>query len=89
MDKYKYENIPSDFNVREYIELNEDLKDLSEFQAKIHYENYGYKENRKYKYENIPEDFKPEEYKELNEDLTHLTNLGAKIHYENEGYKKK
>jgi hypothetical protein len=55
--KYKYENIPENFNAIEYIELNEDLKNMTELQAKNHYEHYGYKENRKYKYENIPDDF--------------------------------
>ena len=48
-----FENIPDNFNAKIYIELNEDLKDFTELQAKIHYENDGYKENRKYKYENI------------------------------------
>jgi hypothetical protein len=80
-------NIPIDFNSSIYIELNEDLKDLSDIEAKIHYENEGYKENRKYKYENIPSDFNSSIYIELNEDLKDLSDIKAKIHYENEGYK--
>jgi len=60
---------------------------MTNIEAKIHYENDGYKENRKYKYENIPEDFVAETYKELNEDLKNMTNIEAKIDYENDGYK--
>ena len=84
---YKYENIPIDFNVREYIELNGDLNHMNEQEAKIHYENYGHKENRKYKYENIPVNFNEKIYIELNTDLKDLTELQAKLHYENDGYK--
>ena len=50
---YKYENIPDDFNPKDYIELNEDLHNLTKLQSKKHYENIGYTENRRYKYENI------------------------------------
>lgn len=46
--KYKYENIPLDFNPKHYIELNQDLQHMTEFQAKTHYEYQGYKENRRY-----------------------------------------
>ena len=86
MFRNKYSNIPGDFSAKEYIELNEDLKHMNELQAKIHYENHGYKENRKYKYSNIPGDFSAKEYIELNEDLKHMNELQAKIHYENHGY---
>ena len=78
--------IPTEFNAKIYIELNEDLKNMTELEAKVHYENDGYKENRKYKYENIPNDFNSTIYIELNEDLKDLSELQAKIHYENEGY---
>ena len=37
-----------ELNSKIYVEINEDLKDFTELQAKLHYENYGYKENRKY-----------------------------------------
>ena len=43
--KYKYENIPDDFNWRAYIELNDDLKNMNEIQAKVHFEITGYIEN--------------------------------------------
>jgi hypothetical protein len=58
-------------------------------EGKFHYENHGYKENRKYKYDNIPEDFNAKEYIELNEDLRYLNmnELEGKVHYENHGYK--
>jgi len=84
--EYKYENIQEDFVFKRYIELNEDLKNMSENEAKLHYECYGYTEGRKYKYENIPEDFVPKDYIELNEDLKDMTEIEAKIHFECNGY---
>jgi hypothetical protein len=80
-------NIPEDFNWKDYVEINEVLKNMNELQAKNHYEYYGYKENRKYKYENIPEDFNWNIYIEINEDLKHMNELQAKNHYEYTGYK--
>lgn len=53
---YKYYNkfidfdFPKDFNVQEYKELNKDLKNMTDTQAKVHFCNHGYKENRKYKF---------------------------------------
>ena len=76
-----------DFDWKTYLELNKDLNNMNELEAKNHYEDYGYKENRKYKYKNIPDDFNPKEYIELNEDLQDMTDLEAKIHYENYGHK--
>jgi hypothetical protein len=55
--KKHYENIPDDFNAKEYVELNEDLKNITELEAKNHYEFHGYKENRKYKYQQIDLNF--------------------------------
>jgi len=85
--KYKYENIPEDFNVSIYKELNGDLQHMTDIEATTHYEYDGYKTNRKYKYENIPEDFNVSIYKELNGDLQHMTDIEAKIHYGYDGYK--
>ena len=82
----KFENIPDNFIAKEYIELNQDLKDLSELKATIHYENHGFIENRKYKYQNIPVNFNAKEYIELNQDLRHMSELEAKLHYENHGF---
>jgi hypothetical protein len=79
--KYKCEHIPDDFNVTVYKELNWDLKDMSDFNAKTHYEVTGYLENRKYKYEHLPDDFNVTVYKELNGDLTDMSDMNAKSHY--------
>jgi len=80
-------NIPADFNSIDYKELNGDLQAMTDLQAKMHYNYFGYKENRKYKYENIPEDFNPTEYKELNQDLKHMTTVEVKTPHSNIGYK--
>jgi hypothetical protein len=80
-------NIPEDFVSKDYIELNEDLKHMTEIEVKTHYKYYGYTENRKYKYENIPEDFVSKDYIELNEDLKHMTEIESKKHYNFYGYK--
>jgi len=77
-------NIPNIFNARSYILLNDDLADLSEDQAKYHYEYYGYYENRKYSI--IPNDFNYIHYLELNSDIKADDQLGAILHYENHGY---
>jgi hypothetical protein len=45
---FVYNNIPSDFDPKIYIELNEDLVHMTEEEAKLHYEYEGYKENRVY-----------------------------------------
>jgi hypothetical protein len=87
LDKKRYKNIPDDFNATDYIDLNEDLKHMTNIEAKNHYANYGYKENRKYKYENIPDDFNVTDYINIYEDLKHMTNIEAKNHYEFDGYK--
>jgi hypothetical protein len=47
--KYKYDNLPDDFNWKSYIELNKDLNFTTEIEAKRHYEYDGFRENRKYK----------------------------------------
>ena len=75
-----------DFNVTAYKELNWDLTDMSDLNAKSHYETNGYLENRKYKYEHLPDDFNVTSYKELNEDLKDMSDLNAKSHYEINGY---
>jgi hypothetical protein len=80
-------NTPNDFNPKDYKELNKDLQNMTDLEAKSHYDYDGYKENRKYKYENIPNDFNPKDYKELNKDLQNMTDLEAKSHYEYDGYK--
>ena len=87
-------NIPSDFDWQNYVNLNEDLKDMNELQAKNHYLMYGYKENRNYK-RKLPSDFNWKTYVNLNEDLKDMNELQAKNHYlmygenENRNYKRK
>ena len=49
----KYENIPNDFDWKVYIELNEDLYNMTELEAKTHYEIYGFYEKRLYKLDYI------------------------------------
>ena len=46
---YTFKNIPDNLDPKVYIELNDDLQHLTETEAKVHYEYYGYKENRQYK----------------------------------------
>ena len=85
MDTWK--NIPTIFNARSYISLNDDLADLSEEQARCHYEYYGYYENRKYSI--LPDDFNYIDYLELNPDIKANDQIGATLHYENHGYYEK
>ena len=41
-------NIPDDFEAKIYITLHHGLSHLNELEAKSHYENYGFNENRIY-----------------------------------------
>ena len=41
----KIENIPDDFTANVCIELNKELKGMTEIEVKLQYENDGYKEN--------------------------------------------
>jgi hypothetical protein len=45
----KIDNLPDDFDLDVYKAVNEDLTKLTDDQAKLHYFQYGYKEERKYK----------------------------------------
>lgn len=76
-------NIPLDFDVSAYIELNDDLRYLSPTEAIKHYKNNGIYENRKYKYDYdiIPLDFDASTYIELNNDLKYLSSTEAIKHY--------
>jgi hypothetical protein len=84
--EYKYVNIPFDFDSNIYIELNDDLSNMTKIEAKKHYEFTGFQENRKYKYVNIPFDFDSNIYIELNDDLSNMTKIEAKKHYEFTGF---
>jgi hypothetical protein len=76
-----------DFDWKTYLELNEDLKHLTEVEAKKHYLEYGINENRIVSFINIPTDFNWKTYIELNYDLSHMTELELKIHYLQHGIK--
>ena len=77
-------NIPSDFDSKVYISLHSDLSNLSEEEGMIHYENYGFYENRRYT--PIPKDFDYTVYIELYPDLYNADEETAKFHYEKFGY---
>jgi hypothetical protein len=69
-DRVRYKDfIPNDFNYISYINLNPDLNINSEKDAKNHYINYGYKENRKYSYNDYK---KILEEKEINNELNKI-----------------
>jgi hypothetical protein len=61
-------NLPADFNWKNYLILNVDLKFTTEEECKKHYVNHGVVENRVYIF-NIPEDFNWKTYLDLNPDL--------------------
>jgi hypothetical protein len=86
-------NLPSDFNWKTYIKLNNDLSIFAnKIDAISHYLDYGIFEKRRYKI-SIPDDFDWIQYIILNKDLKeiksekdaiyHYTNFG---YYENRGY---
>ncbi len=79
-------DVPDDFDWKNYVDLYEDLREMNELEAKNHYLMYGYKENRKYKMK-LPEDFDWKTYVDLNFDLSGMTDLEAKTHYLMYGYK--
>lgn len=45
--KYKFTNLPDDFNVENYKKLNPDLQHLTDDEAVCHYEKHGFYEKRK------------------------------------------
>jgi hypothetical protein len=93
--KHYFDKLPEDFDVSIYKELNRDLTNITDIEAKLHYTQYGMNENRNYKVDitKLPEDFDVSIYKELNRDLTNITDIEAKLHYiqygmnENRNYK--
>jgi gluconate kinase len=73
-------HIPIDFDYNTYIKLNNDLGNLNEKAAKIHYITKGIIEKRLYKLD-LPKDFDYNKYIELNNDLKDLNEIQSKIHY--------
>ena len=81
----KFRNIPPDFNEKMYLKLNPDVEVEFKNNAHLHYENYGFYENRKYNID-IPADFNDNIYLQLNEDIKILYSENPKEHYINYGY---
>ena len=75
------ENLPDDFDVSMYKELNPNMSTLTDIEAKAHYIQHGRFEGRLYKIENLPDDFNVNMYKELNYELQSLTDNQANAHY--------
>ena len=82
-------NLPSDFNVCNYKNMNPDLSYMSDEEAIIHYQNNGIYENRSYKNiiykNNLPSDFNVSIYKKINKDLSYMSDEEASNHYINNG----
>jgi hypothetical protein len=72
--------VPHDFNWKEYVEHNSDLKHMNKIQAYNHYMFFGYRENRVYKI-NLPIDFNPKKYREINADLSNMNDKQCISHY--------
>jgi hypothetical protein len=87
LDKF----LPQDFDVNMYKELNTDLLQLNDDQAKLHYINHGINEKRLYKYDidKLPWDFSCDMYRECNSDLKTLNDIECKLHYINHGINEK
>lgn len=80
----EWNNIPVDFNEKNYILLNTDLHHLNEAEAKFHYQHHGYAEHRRYHI--VPPDFNYTDYLTLNPDITPTSEIETKLHYEKFGY---
>ena len=94
-----------DFDPKVYKNLHNDIKDMTDEEAKKHYFNHGIRENRKYKLnENAnsnvnsnvntnlnvnANDFDPCVYKNMYDDLKNMTDEEAKKHYINHGSREK
>src|SRR5947208_7149905 len=76
----KLHDLPDDFDVVSYKELNPDLKSMSSNECKMHYIEHGINEKRVYKlYSSL--DFDADSYRDLNCDLRPLSDDECKIHY--------
>ena len=82
-------NLPIDFDVNMYKQLNSDIKYMTDEEAIIHYKKHGCNENRKYKDVVIDEDFDVNMYKQLNLDIKYMTDEEAIIHYKKNGVNEK
>ena len=84
------DKLPQDFNWKNYLVLNVDLKFTTEEECIKHFLHHGIFENRKYLL-NIPEDFNWKTYLDLNADLLQTCNnkYSAINHYIKYGKKEK
>lgn len=80
-------NLPSDFDPKQYKSYYKDLSNLSDNELCNHYVTHGIKEKRIYK--KVQNDFDPKVYIELNNDLKHLSLSDATLHYLNYGKSEK
>ena len=62
-------NLPDNFDWKNYLILNTDLNFTTEEETKMHYLTHGINENRKYILDFLPEDFNWQNYLELNPDI--------------------
>ena len=80
-----FRNIPSDFDEKIYLKLNPDVDAAFNDNPHLHYENYGFFENRKYKVD-VPKDFVGGVYLKLNPDLKEQYLNNPIDHYLNYGF---
>jgi hypothetical protein len=84
-NKKKSVFLPNDFDVEVYKKINKDLSHFTNEEAKYHFINHGFYEQRLYKIE-LPNGFDVEVYKKINKDLSHFTDEEAKYHFINHGF---
>jgi arsenate reductase-like glutaredoxin family protein len=76
-------NLPEDFDLNVYKNLNSDLNELNNEELINHYLTNGINEDRPYTY-NLPKDFDLDSYKKLNKDLKDLNDNEIINHYLND-----
>lgn len=75
------DNLPSDFCVDTYRELNPDLNNYTTEELISHFKEHGQFENRIYSI-NLPSDFDSDSYLKYNPDLKNLTKTELMCHYQ-------
>lgn len=79
--KFINNSLPKDFSVTLYKNINNDLTNMSDIRAKLHYIKSGKNEGRLYNWSSLPYDFNASIYKEINKDLSDMSDTRAKNHY--------
>jgi serralysin len=80
------QELPNDFNARNYLRLNPDLAALK-VDPVLHYQMHGQAEQRPYKVQ-VPSDFNAEVYMQLNPDVDCQVK-DADLHYSKHGAQEK